>query len=159
MKLRITSIVVTGLILAWAVDYFFWDKRPGLAFPIWVIAASAALFVLALLHKRRIPLASGLLLGVSVCLSLVLFVRDEPMTQFVAGALSIGLLSLSAASFLWGDWLQYNFRDFVVVYARQIAGVLSKPFMALSKTDSNEGDTYSKIKLTQGTMYQFYAVS
>ncbi len=63
------------------------------------------------------------------------------MTRFIAAVLSLGSLSLAAASFLWGDWLQYAFRDYVIVFAKMIAGVLSKPFIALSNAQTNEEGT------------------
>jgi hypothetical protein len=138
MKTKNSIIVLTGLILAWAVDYFFWGKTPGLSFPIWITATAISLFILALVYKRKIPIASTILLVFSVGLSTIVFFRDEPMTRFIAAMLSLGLLSLAGASFLWGDWLQYAFRDYVIVYAKMIAGVLSKPFMALSSAHTNE---------------------
>ncbi|MEN6436679.1 MAG: DUF4173 domain-containing protein [Anaerolineaceae bacterium] len=146
MRTKNSILVVTGLVLAWAVDYFFWGKMPGLAFPIWITAAALSLLVLAIAHKRRIPIASGILLVLSVGLSTIVFFRDEPLTRFIAAALSLGSLSLAAANFLWGDWLQYAFRDYVVVYAKLIAGVLSKPFTALSGAREEIGDGVQRRK-------------
>jgi hypothetical protein len=138
MKTKNSVIILAGLILAWAVDYFFWGKTPGLSFPIWIAVAALSLFILALVHKRKIPIASIVLLIFSIGLSTIVFFRDEPMTRFIAAVLSLGSLSLAAASFLWGDWLQYAFRDYVIIYVKMIAGVLSKPFIGLSSTHGNE---------------------
>lgn len=119
-----------GLVLAWLVDFLFWSKTPGISYPIWITLAAAALTASALVSRIPLRWTTIILLVLSVGLSMVLFIRQEPLTRFVAGATAFGALTLAAADLPAGKWIRFAILDHLVAFFTLVAGALSRPFRA-----------------------------
>ncbi|GAP07272.1 MAG TPA: DUF4173 domain-containing protein [Anaerolinea thermolimosa] len=115
---------LTGLILAWAVDFLFWNQRVGLSFPIWVALAIAGLLFTAFREKQRLPLASYGLALLSLALSITPFLRSEPFSAVFCSLGALTLLGLLAATLVHGHWVHYRIGDFLLAGLRLLAATL-----------------------------------
>ncbi len=123
-------MLLAGLFLAWLVDFLFWSKTPGLSYPIWITLAVIVLVISARVARVPVKPASIILLLFSVGLSVVVFIRKEPLTRFVAGASSFVALVIAAADFPVGNWMRFAILDHIVAFLKLLAGSLTRPFQA-----------------------------
>ena len=115
---------LTGFILAWAVDFLFWNQRVGVSFPIWVALAMTGLLLMALREKQRLPFASYGLALLSLTLSLTPFLRSEPFSAVFCSLGSLALLGLLAVTLIHGHWVHYRIGDFLLAGLRLFAASL-----------------------------------
>jgi hypothetical protein len=57
------------------------------------------------------------------------FVRQEPLSLFLAYVLTLFLMGLMVTSLVGGRWSSYGMADYVVAFIRLTGGVLYKPYM------------------------------
>ena len=125
-----------GFILAWLVDFLFWSKTPGISYPIWITLAAAALIASALIARNPVRWTSIVLLLICVGLSVVVFIRKEPLTRFAAGASSLAALTLAAADFPVGIWMKRAILDHLTAFLKLALGAISRPFQAFHASAS-----------------------
>lgn len=115
---------LTGLILAWAVDFLFWNQRVGVSFPIWIVLTITGLLLTALQEKQRLPLASYGLALLSLALSITPFLRSEPFSAIFCSLGALTLLGLLAVTLVHGHWVHYRIGDFLLAGLRLFAATL-----------------------------------
>ena len=120
-----------GIILAWLVDYLFWSKTPGISYPIWITLAAAALIASALYARNSVRWTSIVLLFISAGLSVVVFIRQEPLTRFAAGATALAALTLAAADLPVGIWMKRAILDQLIAFFKLAWSAVTRPFQAL----------------------------
>ncbi len=104
----------TTILLGIAFDILFWDKIPGISFPIFVaLILLSGILVLADSGIRPNKRALGLILTIGFFATMS-FVRAEPLTAFLNYTLTFAFMSFFAMSFLGGRWLSYSLSDYVV---------------------------------------------
>jgi hypothetical protein len=106
-------IGLTALGVAWVFDFLFWKKQPGVSFAIFVILCLAAGLSLALGEGRRPSLASLALILPTIFFAVMSFIRAEPFTLAFSYLLALGLMALTALTFLGGRWFLYSIPDYV----------------------------------------------
>ncbi|MGE4413373.1 MAG: DUF4153 domain-containing protein [Candidatus Caldatribacteriota bacterium] len=86
--------IITGIsfVLGLLFDYFFYDKIPGLSFPLYVILVIAGLFILANFLKKQINKEVYLLLVLLIFFSTMVFVRSSGLLTFLNVITSLFLL-------------------------------------------------------------------
>ncbi|MGD9552134.1 MAG: DUF4153 domain-containing protein [Candidatus Caldatribacteriota bacterium] len=86
--------IITGIsfVLGLLFDYFFYDKIPGLSFPLYVILVIAGLFILANFLKKQINKEVYLLLVLLIIFSTMVFVRSSGLLTFLNVITSLFLL-------------------------------------------------------------------
>ena len=86
--------IITGIsfVLGLLFDYFFYDKIPGLSFPLYVILVIAGLFILANFLKKQINKEVYLLLVLLIFFSTMVFVRSSDLLTFLNVITSLFLL-------------------------------------------------------------------
>ena len=116
------SVLLLGLFF----DILFWNKLPGISFPIFIFLGLIAGFsVIAGAGLRPAP-ASLLLLPPIIFTALMFAVRLEPMTAFLTATMTLFLMAVLALTYLGGKWLWYSLPDYVVRLALLAFSVLAR---------------------------------
>lgn len=129
---------LAALITAWGIDFLFWEKEPGISFPIWTAIAAAALLVTAYREKRRPDRRSWWLLGFSGLFALLTIFRLEPFTRTLNHLAALFLMALLLMTFRKGQWGQYNLADYVVQGFKLFLGIMVLPITIFTKNDGEE---------------------
>ncbi len=111
---RLRWLMPGALILAWAVDFLFWGRIPGISFFIWCGLASGLLVFLAVNLKLRTHRLTWLLFAVVLLSAGMTALRMEPLTRFVNGAGALFALVLLANTYTTGHWWFYHLLDYLV---------------------------------------------
>lgn len=86
--------IITGIsfVLGLLFDYFFYDKIPGLSFPLYVVLVIAGLFILANFLKKQINKEVYLLLVLLIFFSTMVFIHSSGLLIFLNVITSLFLL-------------------------------------------------------------------
>lgn len=149
MKFRQSIFWLTAFLAAFAFDFLFWGKMPGISFLIWVILVLAAVFVLAKLEKAPFSKWGILLVLLALACAAVLFLRREPLTMGVNFCLAVLAVLLLFNTFRNGFWVRYRLFNYVwagieiviATLAGAIVRVGSKPAEAQVSTESAQPDS------------------
>ncbi len=134
---------LTALLIAWAVDFFFYGKQPGLSFFLWSALLVGAALILARVEKVRVPPLSLLLAAFVLLQAAVPFVRREPFTIFVSILLALALAMILAATLRSGNWLFYRVWDYLAAGFWLIIASLSRPFTLNRHAETEKVETGS----------------
>ena len=138
MNKNTSRYILTGILIAWAVDFFFIKKQFGIAFSLWILLAIACLFTLSFLEKRKPHPLSFVLAGVSLALSTASFLRAEPFTQTMSAFGSLGLLILLTMTFTNGHWLSFRLLDYVIRGLKWIITILATSWQCIFQRNNSE---------------------
>ncbi len=116
-----------ALAAAWAVDLLFWQKNPGVSFPLWVALVIAAGLLLARSFKVRPSPFSLVLIGVALLFAAMTFLRQEAFTVMISLMLCFFSLALLAATFLTGNWVYYKIGDLIQSGLKLLLALLIRP--------------------------------
>ena len=131
---RTTVLWITALVLGWLFDFLFWKQAPGVNYAIYVVLCLAGGFLVLELNGNKPSWRSLLLLVPILFFAATIFVRAEPMSMFLGGAFSLGLMGVLAAGYLGGRWLWYSLADYVVNLVRLAGSMLARPLSFLAET-------------------------
>lgn len=109
-----TLWIIVTLALGWLLDYFFWDKPWGISFPLFVGIVLAAGIALLHLDRQRLHPRSLALLPVIAFFAVFSMFRLEPMSRFLALALTLAIMVLLAVSAAGGRWPFYRLADYII---------------------------------------------
>jgi hypothetical protein len=127
MKTNPNRLWWTVLALGWLFDFLFWDKSPGINFPIYVtLCLTAGTWVLWQAGHRPDRRMLWLLLPI-LFLAVMSFLRLEPLTVFLTISLSLFLMALLALTYLGGRWAWFSLADYVVGFFQLGLSVVSRP--------------------------------
>ncbi len=118
----------TALLVGWAVDLLFWQKAPGISFPMWIAITLAAGLLLARSMKVKPAPLSLALVAAALLFSGMTFVRRESFTLFISTLLSFFSLALLAATFQTGNWWYYKLADIIKAGLQLLLALLIRPF-------------------------------
>jgi len=127
-------LLILALVLGWAVDFLFWDRAVGANFAIFLS--------LCLLGGITWLVSSGLaparntlwVLIPFVFFAIVTFLRQEPLTIFLAFAFTLLAVGLFTSSYIGGRWIQYGFTNYVYKSVLLVWDVMTAPFLFVPKT-------------------------
>jgi hypothetical protein len=124
MNKRTSRFLIAGLLIAWFVDFLFYQKPLGIAFSIWILIAIAALFLTSYLEKVKPHWLSYPLAIFSLGLSTASWLRVEPFTRFIASVGSLAFLMLLTLTFTNGNWPYFRLLDYVTQGFKWLASFL-----------------------------------
>ena len=128
MKSNPTRFWWTVIALGWVFDFLFWKKAPGINFALYVLFCLAVGILILRADGHRPARKSLLLLPLIALFAIMTFIRLEPMTVFLSGALTLFLMGLFAISFLGGRWPSYNLLDYLYGFLRLAGSMIARPF-------------------------------
>lgn len=99
--------------LGWAFDFLFWKQTPGINFALYVFLCLGVGFLLLRKEGFRPAQNLWLLIPMIAFFTLMVFLRQEPMTVFLAIVLCLFLMGVSAVSFVGGRWPFYSLLDYL----------------------------------------------
>jgi hypothetical protein len=128
MKSNPTRFWWTVIALGWVFDFLFWKKAPGINFALYVGLCLAVGVLILRAEGYRPARKSLLLLPLIALFAIMTFIRLEPMTVFLSGALTLFLMGLFAISFLGGRWPSYNLLDYLRGFLSLAGSMIARPF-------------------------------
>ena len=142
-----------SLILGLLFDYFFFEKIPGLAFPLYVILIVAGLFTMAGILKKRINQEVFWLLIPLAFFSAMVFIRASELLLFLNAVASLALLLIIAKVSFGEKMKNFSIEHYVKIFflpfkfIRPLFQTLSDLF-ALRGADKNRKILWQVIKGT-----------
>jgi hypothetical protein len=115
------------ILLGWAFDFLFWKKPAGINFFLYVILCLATGIFLLQADGLRLARRSGLLLLPILFLSAMTFLRQEPLSLFLAVAVTLFLMGVFTLTYLSGQWTRYGLIDYIFGYLTLFASVIVRP--------------------------------
>ena len=117
----------TTILLGISFDFLFWDKVPGISFPIFIaLVLLSGILVLRESGARPNKRALGLILPIAFFATMT-FVRAEPLTTFLNYTLTFTYMAFFALTYLGGRWLSYSISDYVAGMFRLVLSTIGRP--------------------------------
>jgi len=138
MTVHSTRLWLTALFVAWAFDFLFWEKAPGISFAIFMALCLGGGFFLAWRERIWPALCSLWLLLPLGFFAVMTFVRAEPFTTFVNYLFTLVLMAMLAHTFRGGHWLAYSLSDYAQGLVRLSTNALIRPLLFLRGTQRNK---------------------
>ena len=102
MKTNPTRFWAILILLGWAADFLFWEKPAGLNFALFLtLCLATGIFLLNADGLRFARRSSWLLLPIAF-LAAVTFIRLEPLTVLLSGAMALFLMGVFALTYRSG---------------------------------------------------------
>lgn len=146
MKSNPNRLWLVAFALGWAFDFLFWKQSPGVNFAIYVILVLAG--GLYLLYAEGVkPARNALWLLIPILFfATISFVRAEPMTSFLAHALTLFLMGVFVITYLGGRWILYGFWDYITGFFRLGADALVKPLTYSAELRKERAERGEQVK-------------
>ncbi len=130
---RTNILWIVALALGWLFDFLFWKHSAGINFVIFAVLCLGGGFLVLLLNGIKPSLKSLLLLIPILFFAAITFVRQEPLSLFLAFAFTLALMGLLASTYLGGRWAWYSLSDYAVNYIKLAASMVARPFIVFSE--------------------------
>ncbi|MFZ5821804.1 MAG: DUF4153 domain-containing protein [Chloroflexota bacterium] len=127
MKSNPTRFWWTVVALGWAFDFLFWRQTPGVNFALYILLCLATGFLLLRSDGHRPARSVWWLLPLIALFAAMVFLRQEPMTVFLAVVMSMFLMGVTAVSFLGGRWPAYGLLDYLGKFLQLAGSMVSRP--------------------------------
>ena len=131
---------VAVLLLGWLFDFFFWKRSVGINFALFSAICLLTGLVLLVAEGYR-PARNVLWLFLPFAFFVVItFLRQEPLTIFLAYTFVLLSISLLASTYLGGRWFQYGLMDYLSRFILLMAGTLYFPVEFLSRVRKEQAE-------------------
>jgi hypothetical protein len=112
MLKRLKHLVPIVLLLGWAFNILFWNSQPGINFAIFTgLCLAGGFYVLSHNNLRPAPKSRWLIIPF-VFFAGMTFIRQEPLTVFLAYTGALFCLGVLTVTYLGGRWLEYSLADY-----------------------------------------------
>lgn len=127
---RVPLLWFTALGLGWLVDFLFWEHAPGINFAAYItICLLAAL--LALGGNGHWPSWKAALWSIPLLLfASVTFLREEPMSVFLAVLMTLFSAILLTMTYRGGRWMHYTLLDYLRNAFLLLGSLLARPLLS-----------------------------
>ncbi|MCS7011803.1 MAG: DUF4173 domain-containing protein [Anaerolineales bacterium] len=150
---------VVPLFLGWAFDFLFWRHFPGISLLLYLLLLVGGGLLVLLDNGFRPSWKSLLLLPPILFFAVMTILRREPMTVFLAVALSVMLLSLLSVTYQGGRWLQYGWLDYLVQFFWLVVSLLVRPFLWwIERLKQSPTSTTEETKASVSSWQPFWAI-
>jgi len=130
---RTNILWIVALALGWLFDFLFWKHSAGINFAIYALLCLGGGFLVLLLNGIKPSQKSLLLLIPLLFFAAMTFVRQEPLSLFLALAFTLGLMGVLASTYLGGRWAWYSLSDYVVNYFNLAVSMVARPIIFFSE--------------------------
>ncbi|GAB4505076.1 MAG: hypothetical protein Fur0043_20710 [Anaerolineales bacterium] len=127
MKSNPTRFWWSMIALGWALDFLFWRQRLGVNFALYALLCLVTGFLLLRSDGHRPARSVWLLIPLIVFFAALTFLRQEPMTAFLAVVMTLFLMSIAAASYLGGRWTSYSLLDYLGKFLQLLGSMAFRP--------------------------------
>jgi len=109
---RSNKLLILALILGWTLDFLFWKQAVGVNFTLFISLCLLGGFYWLFSNGLR-PAQKALWLLVPIVFFVVItFLRQEPLTIFLAYTFTLFSAGLLANTLIGGHWIQYGLLDY-----------------------------------------------
>jgi len=137
---RSKRIWIVALVLGWLFDLLFWKQAPGINFFIYVVMCLAGGFLILSMDHVKPDTRSVILVIPILIFAAFTFIRQEPLSFFLAFVFSLFLMSILVITYKDGKWVLFGLADYFSSFLRLVGSVISKPFLLNgAKNKQNEG--------------------
>jgi hypothetical protein len=140
----------TVLLLGWAFDFLFWEKLVGINFAIFIAISLLGGFLFLGANGLKPALKSLWLITPIVFFAVITFMRQEPLTLFLAYTLTLFSMGILAVTYLGGRWMEYSLLDLFYKFFTLLASLLSRAvifFSQVRKEQAEQGETKLKLPI------------
>jgi hypothetical protein len=130
---RTNLLWITALVLGWLFDFLFWKHAPGINFAVYALLCLGGGFLVLALNNIRPSWMSLILLAPVLFFAAMTFVRQEPMSMFLAYAFTLALMGVLVQTWLGGRWLQYSLSDYVANIFKMLGSMIARPIIFLTE--------------------------
>lgn len=138
MKINFNRLWVIALLLGWAFDFLFWKQGFGLNFALFSALCLLSGFGLLLADGHRPAPQSLWLLIPFVFFAVITFLRQEPLTIFLAYAFTLFSLGVLANTYLGGRWMEYGMAEYFSRFFRLIGSMFTLPRRFIKETQKEQ---------------------
>jgi hypothetical protein len=138
---RTNILWIVALVLGWLFDFLFWKHGQGINFAIYSVLCLGGGFLVLGLNGIKPSWKSLLLLVPILFFATMTFVRQEPMSMFLAFAFTLGLMGVLASTYLGGRWPWYSLSDYVANYVKLALSMIARPVIFLTESRKQVGET------------------
>jgi hypothetical protein len=119
---------IAALALGWLFDLLFWKHAPGINFAIYVVLCLAGGSIVLFMDGLK-PAARSLVLVIPILFfAVITFIRQEPLSLFLAFVFCLFLMGVLATTYTGGRWGSYGLVDYLAALLKLTGGALEKPF-------------------------------
>ncbi len=129
MVKKFSYLIAAALLVAWAFDFLFWQKIPGISYALYVALCLGIGFFLTWKEDLRPANRSLWILLPVILFGILTFIRRETFTLALDYLLTISLMALLAMTFLGGRWMQYSASDYFVGMGKLVSSTLVRPII------------------------------
>ena len=141
MQKQPNRLWLTALFIGWCFDFLFYKHSPGISFAIYAILTLAAGFILLGLDGIRPARRTLLLLPFILYFAVMTFVRQEPLSAFLAHALTLFLMAGLVVTYRGGEWLRYSLADYFTHAMDLIGSMLARPVSFAAESQRLKAET------------------
>jgi len=131
-------LLPVSIIIGVIFDLLFWEKSPGISFPIFVLICTLSGYWLLKAPGKKPAKVNYLLVAAAIVFSLMTFVRREPFTSFLGYSITLLSLALLAASYLSGRWINFNLIEYIASFFHLAGGMIALPWTQKREPRENE---------------------
>ena len=151
-------LLAVSLLLGVTWDFLFWEKTPGISYPLYVIICLAAGFVLLRSGNHHPSRINFFHFGVIVLFSSLTFFRKEFFTRFGNFAVSFLFILLLSGTYKSGAWVNSNLLDYLKKIFHFLGQLIVLPWISIipekKKPDEVKFDIRSSVfwKIIRGLL-------
>lgn len=127
-----------ALALGFSFDFLFWEQLSGLNYLIFLALCIVGGMVVLGINEKKPAFSSLLLLIPTLFFGFFTFWRREPLTQFLAYALSLFSIGVFAATYLGGRWYLYRLSTYLSKFFLLLGNMARRPIGLLLQTRSQQ---------------------
>lgn len=157
MKSHPTRFWWTVVALGWAFDFLFWRQTPGVNFGLYALLCLVTGFLLLRSDGRRPARSIWPLVALIAFFASLVWLRQEPMTVFLAVVLTLFLMGVTAVSFCGGRWPAYSLLDYLGKFLQLAGSMVARPLRfnaevkeRLAKGESPSGTMQAEVESRSG---------
>lgn len=124
-----TALALTALGLGWLFDFFFWEHIPGINFALYVVVCLLAALLVLLWNGHRPVWKAALWIFPLLLFASITFLRDEPMSVFLAVLMTLFSTALLAMTYQGGRWTHYNLLDYLHNALLLLGSLIARPLL------------------------------
>jgi hypothetical protein len=122
-------LLPVSMILGVIFNILFWEKIPGISFPLFVSLSLFSGYGLISASGGKAAKVNTLLIIMILVFAFMTILRREPFTSFLNFALTLLTMSLFAGSYLSGEWIRFGLSDHIANFFHLLGGMIALPWM------------------------------
>ena len=108
-------------------DILFWEKVPGISYPVFMVISLTAGYFLLRMEKHEPSPKNIWLFGLVLLFSALTFIRKDIFTRLTGFALSFLFALLLSATYMSGKWLRFNLVDYIRKFLHLLGQLIALP--------------------------------